>query len=45
MLGALQIRSNTLEITRKMHEPVPKGLQLRKSETEREQDTVGEHWS
>lgn len=48
MLGALQIKANTLEIIRKMHEPVPKGLQLRKSETdtEREQkETVGEHRS
>lgn len=48
MLRALQIKANTLEIIRKMHELVPKGLQLRKSEreTEREQKTtVGEHWS
>lgn len=48
MLDALQIKANTLEMIRKMHDPVPKGLQFRKSEreTEREQkETVGEHWS
>lgn len=48
MLGALQIKANTLEMIRKMHEPVAKGLQLRKSvrQTEREQkETVGECWS
>lgn len=43
----LQIKANTLEMVRKMHEPFLNILQLRKSDidTEREQKTAGERWS